>query len=154
MKSKLISGSSEGNIGANERTFAVIFDAGDEVIASLEAFAAEERLSASQFSAIGAFKDAVLGYFDWGKKAYEKIPIEDQVEILSLIGDITLKDGKPNIHAHVVVGKRDATAHGGHLLEARVRPTLEVILTEVPKHLTRHLDTKSGLALIGLEENK
>ena len=151
MKSKLIAGPSEGDAGTNERTFVVIFDAGDEVIAGLEAFAAEQRLNASHFSAIGAFKDAMLGYFDWGKKAYEKIPIHDQVEVLSLIGDVTLKDGKPNIHAHVVMGKRDATAHGGHLLQAHVQPTLEVILTEAPKHLMRHFDSESGLALIGLD---
>jgi predicted DNA-binding protein with PD1-like motif len=68
------------------------------------------------------------------------------------VGDITLKDGQPSIHAHVVLGKRDGTAHGGHLLEAHVRPTLEVILTESPAHLTRRFDEASGLALIRLED--
>ena len=151
MKSKMLSLPNKGTSEANERTFAVIFDADDEVISGLKALATEQGLAASHFSAIGAFKDALLGYFDWEKKEYEKISLREQVEVLSLLGDITLKDGKPSIHAHVVVGKRDGTAHGGHLLEAHVRPTLEVILTESPKHLTRRFDEASGLALIRLE---
>jgi uncharacterized protein len=152
MKSKLIAGPGKGTLEATERTFAVIFDDGDEVMAGLKAFAAEQQLAASHFTAIGAFKNAMLGYFDWEKKDYEKVPIHDQVEVLSLVGDATLKDGKPSVHAHVVVGKRDGTAHGGHLLEAHVRPTLEVILTGAPGHLTRRFDKASGLALIRLED--
>jgi uncharacterized protein len=67
-----------------------------------------------------------------------------------LIGDATSRDGKPNIHAHVVLEKRDGSTAGGHLIKARVLPTLEVILAESPKHLTRELDKASGLALITL----
>jgi predicted DNA-binding protein with PD1-like motif len=70
--------------------------------------------------------------------------------VLSLIGDIALNKGKPKVHAHVVVGKADGTAHGGHLMEARVRPTLEVIVVESPKHLIRRTDDETGLALITL----
>jgi len=68
--------------------------------------------------------------------------------VLSLLGDIALADGKPKLHAHVVLGKRDGSAHGGHLLEAHVRPTLEVILTESPSHLERVHDPETGLPLI------
>lgn len=152
MKSKILAGPSKGTVEASERTFAIIFDAGDEVVSGLKAFAAAQGLAGSHFTAIGAFQDTLLGYFDWEKKEYEKIPIQEQVEVLSLVGDVALKDGKSNIHAHVVLGKRDGTAHGGHLLEAHVRPTLEVILTESPRHLTRRFDKASGLALIRLED--
>ncbi|MGA7126882.1 MAG: PPC domain-containing DNA-binding protein, partial [Chthoniobacterales bacterium] len=127
---------------------------GDEVIAGLKKFAGQERLAASHFTAIGAFKDVTLGYFDWEKKDYIKIPVQEQVEVLSLIGDITLNDWKPNIHAHVVLGKRDGSTAGGHLIEARVRPTLEVILTESPEHLIRRHDKRSGLALISLRDSQ
>ena len=106
------------------------------------------QLTAARFTAIGAFSEATLGYFDAKKKAYEKIPVREQVEVLSLIGDVALDGGQPKIHAHVVVGKRDGTAHGGHLLAAHVRPTLEVMLTEAPMHLRRSFDPMSGLALI------
>jgi predicted DNA-binding protein with PD1-like motif len=133
-----------------QHTFAIIFDTGDEVIAGLESFARSNHLSASQFTAIGAFREATLAYFDWERKQYEDIPVREQVEVLMLAGDVSEKDGKPKVHAHVVVGKRDGTAHGGHLKRAVVRPTLEVILTESPAHLRRTVHDASGLALIDL----
>lgn len=144
MRSKLIH-------GAHERTYALIFDTGDDVLPLLLAFAREHGLEASHFSAIGAFQRLTLGYFDWQKKDYLRIPIDEQVEVLSLLGDVARKGDQPQVHAHVVVGKRDGTAHGGHLLAAVVRPTLEVILTESPAHLARRFDRASGLALIDVD---
>jgi uncharacterized protein len=131
-----------------ERSYALIFDTGEEPVGLLTRFAEEHKISAARFTAIGAFSEAVVGYFDWASKQYERIPIGEQVEVLALIGDIALAEGKPRLHAHAVLGKRDGSAHGGHLLEARVRPTLEVILTESPAHLVRRHDPQSGLALI------
>jgi predicted DNA-binding protein with PD1-like motif len=133
-----------------ERTFALVFQTGDEVAAGLLAFAKERNLRASRFSGIGAFSGITLGFFDWERKDYRTIALTEQVEVLSLLGDITLDGGAPKVHAHVVVGKPDGTAHGGHLMEARVRPTLEVILVESPRHLERRTDPESGLALISL----
>jgi uncharacterized protein len=133
---------------SGERVFAVIFETGDDPVAGLTRFAEERKLGASAFTAIGAFSEATLGYFEWEKKDYERIPVKEQVEVLSLLGDIALQDGKPKLHAHVVLGRRDGSACGGHLLEARVRPTLEVIITETPAHLRRRHDPASGLALI------
>jgi uncharacterized protein len=144
MKSKLI------HEHHGEKTFALIFDTGDEVMSNLIAFAGSHKLGAAHLTAIGAFREATLGYFDWEKKDYKKIPVREQVEVLSLIGDVALKDGEPKVHAHVVVGRSDGTTLGGHLIEARVRPTLEVILTESPAHLRKQVDEESGLALIRL----
>ena len=132
----------------DERTFALIFDTGEEPMSALTRFAEEHNIAAARFTAIGAFSDVVVAYFDWEKKDYLRIPVREQVEVLALVGDVALAEGKPKIHAHVVLGKRDGTAHGGHLLEARVRPTLEVILTESPSYLARRHDPASGLALI------
>jgi hypothetical protein len=92
----------------------------------------------------------MLGYFDRERRDYVKILLGEQVEVLSLAGDITLDEEGPTIHAHVVVGKRDGTAHGGHLLEAKVWPTLEVVLADAPRRLRRRRDPASGLALIDL----
>jgi predicted DNA-binding protein with PD1-like motif len=132
-----------------EKTFVLIFAAGDEAIAGLTAFAQEKRLGASRFTAIGGFQEATLGYFNLEKKDYDKIPVGEQVEVLSLVGDVTLTEkNEPNIHAHVVVGRADGSTRGGHLIEARVRPTLEVVLIESPRHLHRKHDPNSGLALI------
>ncbi len=134
----------------DEKTYVLVFDAGDEVVSGLTDFAKREKLGAAHFTAIGAFRELTLGYFDWESKQYEKIPVREQVEVLSLVGNIVMKDDAPKLHAHVVVGKRDGTAHGGHLIDARVRPTLEVVLSEAPRHLERRHDEQSGLALIKL----
>src|SRR5205823_3411402 len=133
---------------ATERTWALVFAAGDEVVSTLQTFAAQTGLTAARFTAIGAFRDATLGYFDWQTKRYQRIPVREQVEVLALVGDIALENDTPKIHAHVVVGKRDGTAHGGHLLEAYVRPTLELIIVESPNYLSREIDEKTGLPLI------
>jgi predicted DNA-binding protein with PD1-like motif len=135
------------------RTFAVVLDLGDEVCACLQGLASSERLSAAQVTAIGAFERATLAFWDWETKAYRDIPVNEQVEVLSLNGDITLDEsGRPKLHLHTVLGRRDGSALGGHLKSARVRPTLEVIITEAPAHLRRKEDPKTGLALIAIEE--
>lgn len=133
------------------RTWALVFDTGDDVVAPLTEFATLHQLTAARFTAIGAFSEATLGFFAWEKKAYDRIPIDEQVEVLSLVGDVALDGGQPKIHAHAVVGKRDGTAHGGHLLAARVRPTLEVMLVESPARLARVFDPVTGLALIEID---
>ena len=133
-----------------QKTFAIVFNTGDEVVNGLLAFAKEKGLAGSHFTAIGALSDITVGFFDWDKKDYQKLQISEQLEVLSLIGDIALNEGQPKVHAHVVVSKSDGTAHGGHLMEARVRPTLEVIVVESPQHLVRKTDDETGLALIDL----
>jgi len=130
------------------RTYAVVLDTGEEVLAGLKELATREKLTAAQISAIGAFSDATLGYFDWEKKEYLKNPVKEQVEVVAMLGDIGEEDGEPALHVHLVLGRRDGTTLGGHLLEAHVRPTLEVIVTESPAHLRRRKDAETGLALI------
>src|SRR5581483_11977987 len=105
------------------KTYAVILETGDEASACLLRFARENHLTAANFSAIGGFSRAVLGYFDWQKKDYLRIEVEEQVEVVSLIGDIAMEKDKPKVHAHAVLGKRSGAAMGGHLLEGHVRPT-------------------------------
>jgi len=130
------------------RTWVLIFDKGDEPVAGLTAFAKAQKLGAAHFTAIGAFSDVTLGYFDRAKRDYKKIPLHEQVEVLSLLGDVALDKGEPKVHAHVVVGRADGEARGGHLLEAHVWPTLEVVLVESPRHLRKRHDPETGLALI------
>lgn len=131
-----------------EKTYAVIFDKGEEVMAGLTAFAKENGLAGAHFTAIGAFSAATLGYFERERRDYKKIPVHEQVEVLSLIGDVALSDGEPQVHAHVVVGTSDGSTRGGHLLKATVWPTLEVVVTESPRHLRKVHDPETGLPLI------
>jgi predicted DNA-binding protein with PD1-like motif len=131
-----------------QRTYAIVFETGDEAMAGLKQFAEQHGLGAAQITGIGAFRDVALGYFDWEGKEYRKIPVNEQVEVLSLIGDVAQERGQPRVHVHIVVGRSDGTTRGGHLIEGHVRPTLEVILTESPAHLRKEHDAESGLALI------
>lgn len=143
MRSKLVA--------ENPRTFVVILDTGDEILSSLESVAQTQHLAASSFKAIGALSEVELGWFNWETKRYQTaVKLKEQVELLSLIGDIALKDGKPQIHAHLVIGRKDGTAHGGHLQSAIVRPTCEIVITESPQRLQKEIDPESGIALIRL----
>ena len=145
MKSKLL------HDPGGTRTYALIFDIGDEIVSNLREFARANRITGAHFTAIGAFSDVQLTYFDWDRKQYHPIPaVREQVEVLTLAGDVAVKGDEPQVHAHVVIGKRDGTAHGGHLKEAHVRPTLELILTESPAHLRKRVDEQTGLALISV----
>lgn len=132
------------------RTFAVVFDIGDEVMEGLQSFASENRLRGSELTAIGAFQDVTLAFWDWETREYQRNPIRQQVEVAALVGNIAVApDGtSPKVHAHAVVGLPDGMARAGHLLEAHVRPTLEVVVTESAEHLQRQRDERTGLALI------
>ncbi|HEY1870827.1 MAG TPA: PPC domain-containing DNA-binding protein [Chitinophagaceae bacterium] len=141
MRSKLI------NTG-ELKIFALVLDDNDEVIQSLQDFAKENNLKAGQFTGIGAFSKVTLGFFDFNKKDYLRNEVNEQVELLSLIGDITLYKNEHKIHPHVVIGKRDGTACGGHLLKAIVHPTLELIINESPGYLQREMNEETGLPLI------
>ena len=133
------------------KTFVLVFETGDELAGLLKQFASQQKLASASFKAIGALSAVKLGWLDWRTKQYEpSVHLEEQIELLSLIGDVAVKDGEPQVHAHLVVGKRDGTAHGGHLLQAHVRPTCELVLTESPAHLRKEFDSAAGIPLIKL----
>ncbi|MBX3526057.1 MAG: DNA-binding protein [Rhodoblastus sp.] len=134
-----------------QATYVIVLQAGDEVIAALQGFVDSEEISAAQFSAIGAFSRATLRYFDWRTKSYEDNPVTEQVEVAALNGDVALApDGSRALHIHTVLGRRDGSALAGHLGEGHVRPTLEIVLREMPRHLHKKTDPETGLALIAL----
>jgi len=133
------------------QTFILVFETGDELAEGLQKFAKKQKLSAASFKAVGALSSVRLVWFSWETKRYEPaVTLDEQIEILSLIGDVALKDGKPAVRAHAVIEKKDGTAHGGHLLQAFVRPTCEVVLTESSAHLQKFINPESGVALIRL----
>jgi uncharacterized protein len=136
------------NHSTQETTYAVIFGAGDEILGGLTQFAEDHHISAARITGIGAIQRGTLGWFNPQRKTYRQISIDRQAEVLSLLGDIAMYRGKPVVHAHMVVGFPDGTAHGGHLLQAYVRPTLEVIVTAYPHPLYKKFDPQWGLALI------
>jgi uncharacterized protein len=135
-------------------TYVVVCDPGDEAVAVLTQFARAERLEASQVTAVGAFERATVGWFDRTAKQYRRIPVDEQCEVLSLIGDVAEGPEGPSLHAHVVLGLADGTARGGHLLEGWVFPTLEVVVTETPARLRKVTRPDLGIALIDLDRSE
>jgi len=136
-----------------ERTIAVVFNSGEEVSEGLRKIAGDLNLTAARFTGIGALSRATLGFFDPKKREYRKIEIEEQVEVLSLIGNFALENSERKIHAHMVLGKSNGSAHGGHLLQGWVCPTLELLIVESPNFLARKMDAATGLPLIDLSED-
>lgn len=145
MRAKELSGET------GRRQWAVVFDEGEEVSAGLLALAGQMQLRAAHFTGIGALRSAILGWFDCETNAYREIPVAEQSEVLTLLGNVSTHDGNPKVHAHLVVGKRNGEALGGHLIKAYVRPTLEVVLTESPGSLRRVFDPQTGLLLLNVE---
>lgn len=133
----------------------VVLDTGEEAFSALTRYAAEANISAASLTAIGAFEKATVGWFDFEKKTYKKIEVNQQCEVLSAIGDIaTGDDGNASLHIHIVLGLSDGSTRGGHLLTGTVRPTLEVVVTETPLHLRRRKKADLGIALIDLDADK
>ena len=131
-----------------QKTYAVILESGEEAMEQLLAFAKSLNLSASQFSAIGAFSDTTVGFFDFSIKDYKKNRFNQQMEVVSLVGDITMYKNEYKVHGHVVLANEKGNAFGGHLVKGIVHPTLEIILNESPLYLQREMDGKSGIPLI------
>ncbi|HEY3476495.1 MAG TPA: PPC domain-containing DNA-binding protein [Anaerolineales bacterium] len=148
MKNKLLS------MEKGPRTFAIVFDQGDEMIAGLMEFSKQQQLTGSHFTAIGAFSEVTLGYFQRDKMEYKEIPVKEQVEVLSLVGNIAMKGDEYKVHAHVVLGRANGSTLGGHIQNATVWPTLEIVLIEEPAYLRRAIDETTGLALIDLETSQ
>jgi predicted DNA-binding protein with PD1-like motif len=142
MKFKILNQSSQ------ETTYAVIFSAGDEILGGLTQFAEENHISAARITGIGSIHNGTLAWLNPDTKKFRMIHIDQQAEVLSLLGDIAVYQGKPVVHVHMVVGFGDGTAHGGHLLEAHVWPTLEVIVTSYPRPLYKKFDPEKGIAVI------
>lgn len=135
-------------------THVVVLSDGDEAVEQLGGFARESRVTAAQVTGVGAFRSAVVGWFDPVAKTYRRNAVDEQCEVLSILGDVALgPDGSPALHVHVVLGLADGTTRGGHLLEGHVFPTLEVILDEPPTTLRKTSRPELGLALVDLAQD-
>jgi uncharacterized protein len=147
MKSKIVE-------DADVVTYVVVCDPGDEAVISLEQFARAERLEASQITGVGGFERATVGWFDREAKQFRRIPVDEPSEVLSLMGDVAEDQDGPSLNLHVVLGLADGTTRGGHLIEGRVFPTLEVVVTETPAELRKVMHPELGVALIDLDRSE
>ncbi len=134
--------------GEQAKQYAVIFGKGDEAFSGLQDFAEKYHVTSAHFTAIGAVNGATVGWFDPRRKMYKKIPIAGQFEVISMVGDIALFQGKPIVHTHMVLAGADGTTRGGHVLDANVSPTLEVMVTVDAIAMQKRLDPETDLTLI------
>lgn len=134
------------------KTFLLAFSTGDRLTDQIMAFATDHKISAAYISGIGGLSAVTLAYFEWATKEYNPIPLKEQVELVSFIGNLSMAEGKPKLHAHVVVGRSDGSTMAGHLLDAVVRPTAELVLVESPVTLVRVMDGESRLPLFDLSK--
>ena len=142
------------------RKFVLVLDAGEEVVTAVTHFAARMNVKGASLTGIGALSRARLGHFDPATKEFTANDIAQQTEVLSILGNIAEADapddddgdapgeGGVRLHIHIVLGCRDASAKGGHLVEGHVAPTMELIVEEAESHLTRGLDAETGLVLL------
>lgn len=131
-----------------EKVYAVIFYKGDDAMSGLTDFAIQNHIDDAHFTGIGAVNGATLAWLDPAAKIYHRIPVTEQAEVISLIGDITIFNEKPIVHMHAVLARHDGTTVGGHVFELDVNPTLEVMVTVNTVPLKRKPDEASGMKVI------
>jgi hypothetical protein len=109
-----------------QRTFDLRFGEGDEILSGITELAARERITAGYLTGIGGLARATLGWGDPAVGGIKTIPVEQKAELASLTGNITLRDGRPYVHAHAVVALTDGSTKAGHVVTAHVAPLAEV----------------------------
>jgi len=113
-------------LAATGRTFRVHFSKGDEVLSGLTEFAEKNHITAAHFTGVGAFSSALLAWTNPDIRAFKKIEVNQEAEVVAFAGDITLQNGKPSVHAHTVVALSDGSTRGGHFLEGHVSIVMDV----------------------------
>ena len=136
------------------RSFFLVFDGGDDVLDVIRRLARELGIRGAHFAAIGALQRCVVAYWNRDLREYEHIAVGEQVEVLSLIGDVAMEGDDIKIHAHIVLGRRDGSTVGGHLIEGTVFPTLEMHLSDFAGALERRADEETRLSLIAIAEER
>jgi predicted DNA-binding protein with PD1-like motif len=142
VKVKLISGND------STKTYAIIFAKGDEVMSGLKEFAIKYHVKSAHFNAIGDASSVKFGWYDISKKKFKVMHLNEFAEITSLAGDITLYNDNPVVHAHISMATQDGIVHGGHLFEAFISPTLQLMMTVEPAALYKKLDPETGILII------
>lgn len=128
------------------------FEEGESFPARLVEFLGIKSIAAGSFTGLGAMFGSTIAFFNVETCAYEDIELREQLEVVSLVGNVALYEGRPLVHAHVALGRRNGQVVGGHLQHGIVRPTLEVYLSTLDRALERKVDPKYGLPALDLTE--
>ena len=118
------------DLGTAAHVYEVTFGRGDEVASGLTEFAEKHHITAGHFTGVGEFSTAVLGWTDPQKRAFKKIEINSNAEVVAFAGDISIRNGLPYVHAHCAVAIQDGSVKGGHFIEGHVGIVMEVYITD------------------------
>jgi len=138
------------NWSEDRGSFILRLATGEQVMASILAFAAERGIEGAEVRAIGAVDQASVGYFLREEKRYDVKEFDGNMEVVSLLGNLARTDAGMFVHAHIALGRSDFSLVGGHLVEATVSVTMEVFLRPVRAGLERDLDPRFNLKLLKL----
>ncbi|NIN12599.1 MAG: DUF296 domain-containing protein [Gemmatimonadales bacterium] len=130
--------------------YIIRFEDGDVFPDQLLSFLEAQSIRGGSLTGLGAFSRSVIAFFDTAAREYQDIELDEQLEVLALVGNVAVYEDAPLVHAHVMLGRRDGTALGGHLRRATVRPTLEVFLHVIRGPLRRAVDRVYGLPALDL----
>ncbi len=130
----------------------VRLESGDPVVESLTRLLEAEGVGYASLTGLGAVRRVRVAYLNVESREYEAHEVEEQMELVSLVGNAALRDGRPFLHVHAALGRRDLTMFGGHLQEAVAHPTVEVWLQPEQGAVERVFDESIGMALMQLPE--
>jgi predicted DNA-binding protein with PD1-like motif len=132
----------------DSRRYLLRLDPGERLVESLLRFSKEQDIRGAAFRGLGAVRDAELGWFDLETKTYRSRTFSENLELLSLEGNVARSEGEPAVHVHAVCGRKDLGCVGGHLVEALCTVTVEVWMAESGFPLERVPDERFGLRLL------
>ena len=129
-------------------TYVLRLDRGEEVLSCLERFCRAESITLGSVEGLGASDHVVIGLYDVGERVYHKSTFDEPMEITSLLGNISTKDGATYLHVHINLGRADSSVIGGHLNECRISATCELFVRPLSGTVERRLDeAETGLNL-------
>ena len=137
---------------ANDKIF-VSLQTGDLINESIRKIAVEENISNAWINGIGAIDNVEVGYMDIENKKYQKRNFDEHYELLSLIGNITYKDREPFVHTHVTFSNTEYNVFGGHLFDAKITATGEIVLSLADSKIDREYNKNIGIHTWCLHEN-
>ncbi|HSL21778.1 MAG TPA: DUF296 domain-containing protein [Vicinamibacterales bacterium] len=130
--------------------FLVRLETGEEIVGGVAEFARAHSIDAAEVTGLGSAYDVVLGYFDRTTKQYDRHHVAGEVEIVSLLGNVALKEGAAFPHLHVTVSGRDYRPFAGHFFEGKTAATCELVLRPLRGYAQRTKDEATGLFLLDL----
>ncbi len=128
--------------------YIVRLDLGERIVETLTALCLREEIGAASITGVGTCVEAELGSLDWETKTHRPRKFDGHFEIAALVGNVSVQDGRPHVHLHATLADAECRSFSGHLHEAEIKATAEIVITPLAGGLPRRKDPDSGLNLI------